>query len=106
MYYVIKYVTSNFDEYVDAQTKILNQLSTLESSSFENGGTIPKQFGYKNGNVSPALIVSQVPESAKSLALIMDDPDAMGAVGKVWVHWVLWNIPTDVKKIDDLTLLN
>lgn len=35
MYYAIKYVTSNFDEYVDAQTKILNQLSTLESSSFE-----------------------------------------------------------------------
>ena len=73
----------------------------LESSSFENGGTIPKQFGYKNGNVSPALIVSEVPESAKSLALIMDDPDAMGAVGKVWVHWVLWNIPKDVKIIDE-----
>jgi len=73
----------------------------LESSSFENGGTIPKQFGYKNGNVSPSLIISEVPESAKSLAMIMDDPDAMGAVGKVWVHWVLWNIPKDVKKIDE-----
>ena len=73
----------------------------LESSSFENGGTIPKKFGYKNGNVSPSLIISEVPESAKSLALIMDDPDAMGAVGKIWVHWVLWNIPKDVKKIDD-----
>jgi len=73
----------------------------LESSSFENGGTIPKKFGYKNGNVSPSLIISEVPESAKSLAMIMDDPDAMGAVGKVWVHWVLWNIPTDVKKIDE-----
>ena len=73
----------------------------LESPSFENGGTIPKKFGYKNGNVSPSLIISEVPESAKSLAMIMDDPDAMGAVGKVWVHWVLWNIPTDVKKIDE-----
>ena len=31
----------------------------------------------------------------KSLALIMDDPDAMGAVGKVWVHWVAWNIISD-----------
>ena len=73
----------------------------LESSSFENGGTIPKKFGYKNGNVSPSLIISNVPESAKSLALIMDDPDAMGAVGKVWVHWVLWNISKDVEKIDE-----
>ena len=73
----------------------------LESSSFENGGTIPKKFGYKNGNVSPSLIISDVPDSTKSLALIMDDPDAIGAVGKVWVHWVLWNIPKDVKKIDE-----
>ncbi|WP_428326152.1 YbhB/YbcL family Raf kinase inhibitor-like protein [Nitrosopumilus sp.] len=73
----------------------------LESSSFENDGTIPKKFGYKNGNVSPSLIISDVPESTKSLALIMDDPDAMGAVGKVWVHWVLWNISKDVEKIDE-----
>ena len=73
----------------------------LESSSFENGGTIPKKFGYKNGNISPSLIISDVPESTKSLALIMDDPDAMGAVGKVWVHWVLWNISKDVEKIDE-----
>ena len=73
----------------------------LESSSFENGGTIPKKFGYKNGNVSPSLIISDIPESTKSLSLIMDDPDAMSAVGKVWVHWVLWNIPKDIKKIDE-----
>ena len=73
----------------------------LESSSFKNGETIPKKFGYKNGNVSPSLIISEAPESAKSLVLIMDDPDAMGAVGKVWVHWVLWNIPIEIKKIDE-----
>ena len=76
----------------------------LESSSFENGKTIPKKFGYKNGNVSPSLIISDVPDSTKSLALIMDDPDAMGAVGKVWVHWVLWNISKDVEKIDENTI--
>ena len=73
----------------------------LESSSFENGGTIPTKFGYKNGNVSPSLSISDIPESTKSLALIMDDPDAMGAVGKVWVHWVLWNISKDITKIDE-----
>ena len=68
----------------------------LTSSAFEDGGEIPRECGYKNGNKEPPLTVSGVPEGAKSLALIMDDPDAMGAVGKVWVHWVVWNIdPTD-----------
>ncbi len=65
---------------------------TLESDAFDNGGVIPKKYGYKNGNLSPPLKISDVPENTSSLALIMDDPDAMGAVGKVWVHWVLWNI--------------
>jgi len=65
---------------------------TLESEAFDNGGVIPRKHGYKNGNQSPPLKISGVPENTSSLALIMDDPDAMGAVGKVWVHWVLWNI--------------
>jgi len=64
----------------------------LESEAFDNGGVIPRKYGYKNGNQSPPLKISGVPENTSSLALIMDDPDAMGAVGKVWVHWVLWNI--------------
>jgi len=64
----------------------------LESEAFDNGGEIPRKYGYKNGNQSPPLKISGVPENTSSLALIMDDPDAMGAVGKVWVHWVLWNI--------------
>jgi Raf kinase inhibitor-like YbhB/YbcL family protein len=65
---------------------------TLESEAFDNGGVIPRKYGYKNGNQSPPLKISGIPENTSSLALIMDDPDAMGAVGKVWVHWVLWNI--------------
>ena len=72
----------------------------LESPSFKDGETIPKEHGYKNGNVSLALIIRDIPESTKSLALIMDDPDAVSAVGKVWVHWILWNIPNNVSKID------
>lgn len=73
----------------------------LESSAFKNGQSIPRKFGYKNENHSPPLKFSGVPENTKSLALIMDDPDAMGAVGKVWVHWVLWNIDpknTEIKE--------
>ncbi len=65
---------------------------TLESKAFKNGGSIPKKFGYKHGNVSPSLTITGIPESTVSLSMIMDDPDAMGAVGKIWVHWVVWNI--------------
>lgn len=71
----------------------------MESDAFLDGGTIPKRHGYKNGNHSPPLRVGSVPEGAKSLALVMDDPDAMGAVGKIWVHWVMWNIPPEVSQV-------
>ena len=64
----------------------------LTSSAFEDGGEIPRECGYKNGNKVPPLTVSGIPEGTKSLALIMDDPDAMEPAGKVWVHWVVWNI--------------
>lgn len=73
----------------------------LESPAFENGGTIPRKYGYKNENLSPPLIISKVPEETKSLVLIMDDPDAMRVVGKVWVHWVLWNISPDTHEITE-----
>ncbi len=64
----------------------------LTSSAFSDGGEIPRECGYKNGNREPQLTIGGTPEGTKSLALIMDDPDAMGAVGKVWVHWVVWNL--------------
>jgi len=87
-------VTTNFD---------VNSLS-LESSAFKNGGVIPRKYGYKNGNNSPHLKIGGVPEGTKSLVLIMDDPDAMGAVGKIWVHWVLWNISPNTKEIAENTI--
>ena len=74
---------------------------TLQSEVFENGGVIPKKYGYKNGNISPPLKINSVPKNTASLALIMDDPDAMGAVGKVWVHWVLWNINPNTLEIKE-----
>ncbi len=74
---------------------------TLESEAVDNGGVIPRKYGYKNGNQSPPLKISGVPENTSSLALIMDDPDAMGAVGKVWVHWVLWNIDPSTMELKE-----
>ena len=67
----------------------------LTSSDFSDGGEIPRECGYKNGNREPQLTISGTPDGTKSLALIMDDPDAMEPAGKVWVHWVLWNINHD-----------
>ena len=74
---------------------------TLASSAFTPGGEIPKKHGYKFDNQSPPLKISNIPSDSKSLAIIMDDPDAMGAVGKVWVHWVIWNIDPTVTDISE-----
>lgn len=74
---------------------------TLSSKAFENKEVIPKKYGYKNGNNSPSLNISGVPENTVSLALIMDDPDAMDAVGKIWVHWILWNINPKITRFEE-----
>jgi len=78
----------------------------LLSEAFENGGIIPKKYGYKHDNHSPPLKICGIPENTSSLALIMDDPDAMGAVGKVWVHWILWNIPPNTQEIPENSIPN
>ena len=71
----------------------------LTSPAFSDGGEIPRECGYKHGNKVPPLKIDCAYTRIKSLALIMDDPDAMGAVGKVWVHWVIWNISPGALKI-------
>ena len=64
----------------------------LTSTAFSDGSEIPRKYGYKNGNISPPLRISEIPENTESLILIVDDPDAKKAVGKVWTHWILFNI--------------
>jgi Raf kinase inhibitor-like YbhB/YbcL family protein len=73
----------------------------LESPAFENGEKIPKKYGYKNTNTSPPLKIKGIPQNTKSLALIMDDPDAVDVVGKIWVHWTLWNIAPNITEIKE-----
>ena len=58
------------------------------SSDFEEGEEIPKKFGYKHENKQPCISLGSFPENTQTVALIMDDPDAIKAVGKVWVHWL------------------
>ena len=73
----------------------------LTSLAFDNNSIIPKKYGYKHGNISPPLKIEDVPEGTKSLVLIIDDPDAMAAVGKVWSHWIIWNISPNISEIPE-----
>ena len=64
---------------------------SITCSDFNEGEEIPKKFGYKFENEEPNISFNRPPSSTTTLALIMDDPDAMGAVGKVWVHWLQYH---------------
>lgn len=67
----------------------------LTSTAFEHGGAIPARHTCDGSDVSPPLAWSGVPANAKSLALIVDDPDAPdpAAPRMTWVHWVVYNLP-------------
>ena len=68
----------------------------LTSSAFQNNGAIPSEFTCDSSDVSPPLSISDAPANAKSLALIMDDPDA--PVG-TWDHWVVFNIRPSTREM-------
>ena len=62
----------------------------LSSSAFREGGMIPRQYSRFGGNVSPPLDIQDLPADTRSLALVVDDPDAPSGT---WVHWVVYDIP-------------
>jgi Raf kinase inhibitor-like YbhB/YbcL family protein len=70
----------------------------VQSPAFFEGGQIPRSYTCDGKDVSPPLSWSGVPEGAKSLALICDDPDAPG---KTWVHWVLFNLPPRIEGLPE-----
>jgi Raf kinase inhibitor-like YbhB/YbcL family protein len=75
----------------------------LTSSAFEDGRKIPSQYTCDGEGISPPLTISDVP-AAKSLVLIMDDPDIPEFVKEkvgvdVWDHWIVFNIPVDTVEI-------
>jgi Raf kinase inhibitor-like YbhB/YbcL family protein len=75
----------------------------LISQDFKNQGEIPKKFTCDGEDISPALSWSNVPSGTKSLALIVDDPDAPDPANPrtTWVHWVLYNIPISVNGLSE-----
>jgi Raf kinase inhibitor-like YbhB/YbcL family protein len=68
----------------------------VTSKAFQEGGMIPKEYTCDGANVSPPLAWDSVPERTKTFALIADDPDAPG---KTWVHWVVFNLPSNAKEL-------
>src|SRR4030067_1448688 len=68
----------------------------VTSRAFQEGGMIPRRYTCDGEDVSPPLAWTGVPEGTKTIALISDDPDApMGT----WVHWVLFNLPANIKEL-------
>ncbi len=82
-------------------TMSLNMI--LNSSAFAHQGKIPRQFTCEGPDVSPELRWSNIPPNTKSLALIVDDPDAPdpAAPKLTWVHWLLYNIPTNASELPE-----
>ncbi len=76
---------------------------SLTSPVFIHNGAIPKLYTCQGRDISPALAWSGLPNDTKSIALIVDDPDAPdpAAPKRVWVHWVLYNIPPSVTGLDE-----
>ncbi len=68
----------------------------LTSPNFENNGYLPPEFTCDGQEMSPELHIADIPHGTKSLALIMDDPDAENGT---WTHWLIWNIPKDTTVI-------
>jgi Raf kinase inhibitor-like YbhB/YbcL family protein len=69
----------------------------LSSSAYAPGGKIPSRYTCEGADVSPPVAIAGVPAGTRSLALILDDPDAPdpAAPKRVWVHWVLYNLSPD-----------
>lgn len=76
---------------------------TIRSASFADGGSIPSTYTCEGDDVSPPLSWDGVPDDARSLVLIVDDPDAPDpeAPKTTWVHWVLYNIPVDTTDLPE-----
>jgi len=70
---------------------------TLTSSAFKPGDKIPSQYTCEGADISPPLAFADVPAGTKSLAFLLDDPDAPDpkAPKRVWAHWLVYNLPPD-----------
>lgn len=70
----------------------------ITSPAFSEGGAIPKKYTCAGENISPALSWSGLPDGTKSLALILDDPDAPSGI---FTHWVLYDMPSSLSGLPE-----
>lgn len=76
--------------------EITMQNISITSEAFRNGDAIPAEYTCDGRGISPPLSWSGIPAGTKSIVLVMDDPDAPRGT---FVHWVLFNIPAETKKL-------
>ncbi len=76
---------------------------SISSPAFQDGGGIPSKYTCEGEDISPPLSFAGAPAGARSLALIVDDPDAPdpAAPKMTWVHWVLYNLPPDATGLEE-----
>ncbi len=74
---------------------------TLSSSAFGPNEIIPERHSCDGNNLSPELNWTAPPDGTQSLALVLDDPDAVGVVGFVYDHWLLFNLPPDTTSLPE-----
>lgn len=94
-YYAVRPTTSPTNTPINVN--VLPTPMTITSSAFKPNGAIPAEYTCDGAKISPPLAFADIPPQAKSLALIMDDPDAPKAGG--FVHWLIWNMPPTTKAI-------
>lgn len=77
----------------------------LSSRVFKDGGKIPSVYTCDGKDINPSLVIEGVPPEARALVLIMDDPDVPPFVRKdrMWVHWVIYNMPPETKELKENT---
>lgn len=73
---------------------ILNKSLTVKSSAFANDALIPAKYTCDGQNINPELTIADFPKETKTLALVIEDPDAPKGT---FDHWVMWNIPPGQK---------
>lgn len=76
---------------------IMKNTLTIKSPAFENDSYIPEKYSCDGSNINPPLTIKNIPSNAKSIALIMDDPDAPKGT---FDHWIMWNMElvTDIEE--------